>query len=305
MTEDSDWLCMDTSVPEEEGLESLLVACEVGEQEGGQGEAREKQEEVKLAINGNRGEEIDSRNNSKEVKLEEEKKKEYLEKRVSFAEGPVIETVEQREDEGLKEKRENQSKGVVGGHEMEKGTNEMQRDVARVEEGKEKMEEQSKEATESLNKLIKLNPQCEHPDIVEEQQGQEETPSLKTAASPGPRHLAADLTPPACQEKRGEEVVKKEEREMRQTPSPPKVLSTVARFQPQGPSQGFQVKSRTMGLAEPERPCSKFRSRENAQTHPSRDSNIPSEANSCSEAHEDEDPPPVIKVSELKKRFEA
>lgn len=303
LTEDSNWLCLDTSVPEE-GSESLLVACEMGEQEERQGEAREKQEEVKVAINGNQGEEIDDRNNSKEVKLEEETKKEDPERRVSLEEGPVIETVKQRKDEELREKK-NQSEEVVEGHETEKGTNEMQNDVAREEEGKEKLEEQSKEATESLNKLMKLNPKCDHrPDTVEQQQGQEETLNLKTAASAGPQSLAADLTPPAGQEIRGEVAVKKEEQEMTQTPSP-KVLSAVARSKSQGPSQGFQVKSRTKGLAEPERPCSTFRSKENAQTHASCDSNTRSEASSCSKAHEEEDPSPIIKVSELKKRFEA
>ncbi|XP_044201969.1 DENN domain-containing protein 1B isoform X1 [Thunnus albacares] len=303
LTEDSNWLCLDTSVPEE-GSESLLVACEMGEQEERQGEAREKQEEVKVAINGNQGEEIDDRNNSKEVKLEEETKKEDPERRVSLEEGPVIETVKQRKDEELREKK-NQSEEVVEGHETEKGTNEMQNDVAREEEGKEKLEEQSKEATESLNKLMKLNPKCDHrPDTVEQQQGQEETLNLKTAASAGPQSLAADLTPPAGQEIRGEVAVKKEEQEMTQTPSP-KVLSAVARSKSQGPSQGFQVKSRTKGLAEPEKPCSTFRSKENAQTHASCDSNTRSEASSCSKAHEEEDPSPIIKVSELKKRFEA
>ncbi|XP_067439011.1 DENN domain-containing protein 1B isoform X5 [Thunnus thynnus] len=303
LTEDSNWLCLDTSVPEE-GSESLLVACEMGEQEERQGEAREKQEEVKVAINGNQGEEIDDRNNSKEVKLEEETKKEDPERRVSLEEGPVIETVKQRKDEELREKK-NQSEEVVEGHETEKGTNEMQNDVAREEEGKEKLEEQSKEATESLNKLMKLNPKCDHrPDTVEQQQGQEETLNLKTAASAGPQSLAADLTPPAGQEIRGEVAVKKEEQEMTQTPSP-KVLSAVARSKSQGPSQGFQVKSRTKGLAEPERPCSTLRSKENAQTHASCDSNTRSEASSCSKAHEEEDPSPIIKVSELKKRFEA
>ncbi|XP_042250988.1 DENN domain-containing protein 1B isoform X3 [Thunnus maccoyii] len=303
LTEDSNWLCLDTSVPEE-GSESLLVACEMGEQEERQGEAREKQEEVKVAINGNQGEEIDDRNNSKEVKLEEETKKEDPERRVSLEEGPMIETVKQRKDEELREKK-NQSEEVVEGHETEKGTNEMQNDVAREEEGKEKLEEQSKEATESLNKLMKLNPKCDHrPDTVEQQQGQEETLNLKTAGSAGPQSLAADLTPPAGQEIRGEVAVKKEEQEMTQTPSP-KVLSAVARSKSQGPSQGFQVKSRTKGLAEPERPCSTFRSKENTQTHASCDSNTRSEASSCSKAHEEEDPSPIIKVSELKKRFEA
>ncbi|KAM7393943.1 hypothetical protein PAMP_020776 [Pampus punctatissimus] len=285
LTEDSHRSCLDISVPEEEGSESLLVVCEMGEQEREQEEAREKQE-VKVAINGKQ-EEIDDGNNSKEVKLQEETKKEDLVKRVNYVEDPVIETVEQREDEGLKEKKENQ---VVEGHETEKGTNEMQRDVKREEEGKEKLEEQSKEVTESLNKLLKPNPQCDHHSDTVEEPGQEETPNLKTDASPGPRSLAADLTPPAGQQNSGEEVVKKDECEVRQTSSL-KVISAITRFQCQGPSQSFQ------------RPCNVFRSRENKQTHSSSDSNTPS--NSHSEEHEEKDTPPIIKVSELKKKFEA
>ncbi|KAM7418859.1 hypothetical protein PAMA_016132 [Pampus argenteus] len=284
LTEDSHWPCLDISIPEKEGSESLLVVCEMGEQEGEQGEAREK-EEVKVAINGKQ-EEIDDGNNSKEVKLQEEKKKEDLIRRVNYVEGPVIEMVEQQEDEELKEKKENQ---VVEGHETEKGTNEMQRDVKREEEEKEKLEEQSKETTESLNKLLKPNPQCDHHPDTAKERGQQETPDLKTAASPGPESFTADPTPPAGQQNKGEEVVKKDEWEVKQTPSP-KVISAIARFQCQGPSPSFQ------------RPCSMFRSRENKQTHLSSDSNTPS--NSHPEAHEEKDTPPIIKVSELKKKFE-
>ncbi|XP_053187558.1 DENN domain-containing protein 1B [Scomber japonicus] len=305
LTEDSDLLCLDTSIPEEEGPKSLLVACAIEEQEEGQGDTREKQEEVKVAINGNKGGEITDKNNSKEVKLEEETKKEDPEKRVCFGEGPVIETVEQQEDEGLKGKRESQTKDVVEGHETEE-IKKIQKNVASGEEERERLEEQNEVETDSLNKLIKLNPQSDHhPDTVEEQQGQKETPSVETEASSGSQSLAADLTPPAGQEKKSEATVKKEEREMKRTPPPPKVLSAVARFQSQGPSQDFQMKSRAKGLAEPERPCSVFRSKENTQTHPSCDSNTQSDANSCSKEHEEEDPPPIIKVSELKKKFEA
>lgn len=295
----------DTSVAEEEGSESLLVACAIGEQEEGRREASEKQEEVKVAINGNKGGEIMDKNNSKEVKLEEETKKEDPEKRVCFGEGPVIETVEQEEDEELKGERDNQTKDVVEEHKTEE-RNEIQNDVASEEEGKKRLEEQSQEETESINELIKMNPQCDHhANTLEEQQGLEESPSIKTVASPEPQNLAADPTPPAGQEKRSEAAIKKEEREKRQTPPPPKVLSAVARFQSQGPSESFQVKSRAKGLTEAERPCSMFHSREKAQTQPSCDSNTPSDANSCSKAEEGEDPPPIIKVSELKKRFEA
>ncbi|XP_044045875.1 DENN domain-containing protein 1B isoform X2 [Siniperca chuatsi] len=301
LTYDSDWLCVDTSVPEEEGTESLLSAHEMGEQERGKGEVTEKQEEVKVAINGNEEEETDSRNNFKEVKLEEERKKDGQEKSVSFGEDPAVkEMAEKREDDGLKEKTkdgQNRSVDVVEGQkeQTEKGTNEMQKGVAREEEGNQNQEEKGKEVTGSLNTL---NPH--HPDTVEEQQEQED--NLKPTASPGPQSIIVDPEPPAGQEKSSEEAAKKEEWEMRQSPAPPKVLSAVARFQSQAYSQGFQVKSRTKELAEPGRPCSTFRSRENAQTHPPRDSNI-SEENNRSEGQEENLPP--IKVSELKKKFEA
>lgn len=298
LTEDSDWLCLDTSVPEEEGTESLPAACEIGEQESKQREIREKQEEVKVAINGKQEEEIDNGNNFKEVKLEEETKIEGQEKRVSLGEDPVKETAEKREDEELKETREdkqNQSEEVAEGQEVEEATSEMQKEDAREEEGIEKQEERGKEVAECVTKL---NPH--HPDAEEEEQrGQEDT--LKPTASPGPQIV--DPTPPAGQEKRREDAVKKEELEMRQTPSPPKVLSAVARFQSQAHSQDFQVKSRTKALAEPGRACNILWNRENAKTHPPGDSNV-SEKNNCSEGHEEDDPP-LIKVSELKKRFEA
>uniref|UniRef100_A0A3Q0SVC0 DENN domain containing 1C n=1 Tax=Amphilophus citrinellus TaxID=61819 RepID=A0A3Q0SVC0_AMPCI len=96
-------------------------------------------------------------------------------------------------------------------------------------------------------------------------------------------------------------ITKKEEQEVKKTPSPPKVLSAVARFQSQAPSQGFQVKSRVKAFAESGRPCNVFRSRENAHMPCNSDT---SETNNRTEAPEEEDQPPV-KVSELKKRFEA
>ncbi|XP_022611185.1 DENN domain-containing protein 1B-like isoform X1 [Seriola dumerili] len=299
LTGDSDWLCQDTSLREEEGSESLLAACEMGEQERGQNEGREKQEEVKVLINGNQGKDIDNRNNFKEVNFEEERKKDQ-EKRESLGEEPVKETSQKQEDEGLKEKREderNQSEEVAEGQEAERETNKMQKIVGREDNGKENQEEKDKDAQGSLNYLKPLDP-----NTVEEQQGQEETANPETSGSPGSHSLAADPKPPAGQEKRNEEVVKKEEQEITQTPPPPKVLSAVARFQSQASSQSLQAKSGTKSLAEPGRPCNLSRSRENTQTHPPWDSNI-SEENDRSEAHE-EGPCP-IKVSELKKRFEA
>lgn len=290
-----DCLYLDTSVPEEEGTESLVAVCEMGEQERGQREHREKQEEVKVEVNGNQAEEIDDTNNFKEVRLEEERKKEDQDKRKSLVENPVEEIAETQE-ERLKEMRENeinQNKEVAEGEDLQ--TNENQKVVARAEEEKENQED--KEVTTYVNELIKLTPP--HLNIVEEQHRQEDTLNPETTASPGPQSLSAESEPPA--EIRSEEAVKTVDGDMRQTP--PKVRSAVARFQSQASSQGFQVKSRTKGLVEPGRPCNTLWVRENAQTHSTCDSNIPEE-NNCSEAQEEEDRP-LIKVSELKKRFEA
>ncbi|XP_069023938.1 DENN domain-containing protein 1B isoform X1 [Embiotoca jacksoni] len=285
VTEDSDWLCLDTSVPEEEGTDNLVAACEMDEQERGQREDGEKQEEVKVAINGNHGEEIDNRNHFKEVKLEEKRKKEDQEKRVSAGEDLVNEMADEREDEGLEKGEDEQNQS-----DMERETNEKQKSVTR-EEGNKTNEEKSKEAGECLNKL---NPH--HPESVEEQQGQGEkaNPEMKVPPeSPDPK-------PPAGQEQNSEEATRKEEQEVRQTPPAPKVLSSAARFQLPASGQDFQVKSRTKSSAEPGRPCNVFRCSENAQTH----SPCDSETNNCSKTPEVEDRPP-IKVSELKKRFEA
>lgn len=126
--------------------------------------------------------------------------------------------------------------------------------------------------------------------------------NLKTAVSPGPQSLTADPEPLADREEKSEEV-KKEERDMRHSPPTPKVLSAVARFQSQAQSPGFQVRSRAKELAEPSRSSNMLRSRENAQIHLPCDPKK-AEENNHSEGHEDEDLP-SIKVSELKKRFEA
>lgn len=277
-------------MPEEQGTESLPAAREMGEQESGRREVREEQEEVKVAINGKQEEEIDDGNSFKEVKLEEERKKGGQERRAGLGEDPAKEAAEKREDEGWKEKREDEQNQS----EEKTGTNEMQKGVTKEEEGKEEQEEKGKEVTGALNKL-----NAHRPNTEEEQQGQED--NLKPTASPEPQTLTVDPEPPAGQKERREETVKKGEREMRQTPSPPKVQSAVVRFQSTTHGQRFQVRSRTNELAEPGRPCSMFRSREHAQTHPPCDSNVQEDDNG-SEGHEEE---VKIKVSELKKRFEA
>ncbi|KAJ4918550.1 hypothetical protein JOQ06_023032 [Pogonophryne albipinna] len=257
LTEDSDSLCLDTSVQEEDRTESPLAVCDIGQQKGG------RQEEVKVAINGNK-EEIDGGGNFKEVKLEEETKEVGQEKRVSLGEEQLIGIGDNCEDEGLKEERESeqrQSDEVAEGQELEEVTNEMQKGETKGEEGKE-------QEKDDLNKLNR-----HHPNAAEEQQELED--NLEPTS--GLQSLIVD-------------------------PKPPEVMSAETRVQSQAQSHGFQVKARIQERSEPERPCKTVWSRENTQTHPPCDSNI-SEKKNASKNGEDE--PPLIKVSELKKRFEA
>ncbi|KAF7652292.1 hypothetical protein LDENG_00098680 [Lucifuga dentata] len=302
LVEDPDWLCLDVSVPEEEGSESLLLVCKTEEQERGHNELREKQENVAVVvINESKGEELLSdRNNYEEVELEEEKKKADDEKKVSFGEDAMIERVEKQENEELEENKEGE-RNQNEEKEMKRATCEMQNALVRKDEGKESQEKE-KDMAWSLNRNKYTNAVNE----VEEH-GQDDTSELKTTASPGPPNIIADpeYTASVDQERRDEETVGKEMQEIGQTScTPPKVLSAVARFQSQASSQSFQMKSWTKSSGEPGRPCSIFRIRENSQTNPPNDSNPPTCVNVHSEATEEEDPPP-IKVSELKKRFEA
>ncbi|TNN70938.1 hypothetical protein EYF80_018754 [Liparis tanakae] len=224
LTEDSDWLCLDTGAPEEEGTDGLLAECEVGEQEIREREVREEQEEVKVATNGNQEEEIDDgRNNCEEVRLEV-KTEGREEKRASLGEDPGKEMADERL-RGMEVQNPN--------GEVEKETREMQKNKAREEEEKETQEEKGKEVT--LNTFIKpipfpLNPEEDNP---------------KPTAPPGPRSLIVE---PPAQRKRREEAVAKEEQEKRQSPSPPKELPAGARFQ--------SPASRTAEPAGPGRPCS-------------------------------------------------
>lgn len=267
------------------------------ESKSGQREDRTKQEEVQVALNGNQEE--GDRNKFQEVKLAEDRKTDDQEKRASFGEVPVNEMVKKQEDEGLKIKREddkNQSEDLSEGPESERGTNDNGVQPSVTTEDKNKtQEEKSKEVGGSLQELIKQNPH--HPNSVEEQQGQEEMVNAGTTVPPGPQSFAADPKPPDSQE----EATTKEQHEEKQTRVPPKVMSAVARFQSQGSSQVFQVKPRIMPPSESGRPGNVLRSRENAQTP--RDSD-PSDT-SRSDSTEEEEDRPLIKVSELKKRFEA
>ncbi|CAJ1053157.1 DENN domain-containing protein 1B isoform X3 [Xyrichtys novacula] len=213
-------------------------------------ESGQEQEEFNAATNRKQEDETEDRTDFKEVQSEEERETDCQEKKESLGEERAKETAEIEEAERLKEDEQNQTDGVDESKELENGTNEMEKDVARGEEEKENQE----------NKLTNLTPHHPEPE------------------------------PPAAQDKRKEEAVKK-------------VLSAVARFQSKGPSQSFQLKSRAKDLNEPERVWNKFESRDRMQTLSTCDSNV-SENNSSEGHKEEEQEPPPIKVSELKKRFE-
>ncbi|KAG7223752.1 hypothetical protein INR49_026434, partial [Caranx melampygus] len=290
LLEDSDWLCQDSSLAEEEGSKSLLETCEMANEERGQKEDSEKQEEVKVTINGNQREDTDNIKNFKEVNFDKARERDQ-EKKVSLGEELVKETLEKREDDRSKEKNEDersQSAELAEGQETERETHKMQR--SREDDGEESLEEKDKELSASFNNL---NPH--DPSTMEEQKGQEEIANPETSGSPGPHGLAVDPKPQVNQEKRSQEVVKNEERETRQTPPPPKVQSAIARFQSQASSQSLQMKSGAKSLAEPGKPCNLW-NRENTQHHPLPGSNK-SEENNSSEANDEEGPPPIIKVS--------
>ncbi|XP_019939279.2 DENN domain-containing protein 1B isoform X2 [Paralichthys olivaceus] len=298
VTEDFDWPYLDIRVPEHEEPESLQARCESDENERGLREYGEKQEEVKEVLNGNQGGEKENTNTFKEEEFEEQRKKGGEEMRESLGEEPVK---DKREDEGINEKIEderNKSNEVTEGH---RETDKIQKGVA-TEERHENQDNQEKEVTRSLNKLIKLNPHDRN--MVKEQQGQQESANPESTASPGPQSLVADHQPPAGQEKKCEEAVMKTEQELRQTPSTPKVQSAVERYHCHTSSQSFQVRSRIMGSSEPGRPGNVLWSKENTQTHHVLPRHLDTSENNCPEVHEEKKAPP-IKVSELKKKFEA
>lgn len=250
------------------------------DKEGGSKVVREKQEDVRVAINGNQEEEKDDFDNSKEVEAEEERKKDGPENRLSLGGDPVKETAEKQPEEKFEKKGEdveNQSVEEVEGKETDKRTNKTPEGQTREKQGGE----------DSSNKMTKLH--VHHHNTGEELQGQED--NLKPTIS---QSLIVDSEPPAGQENRNDEAVKKEEQEMRQTPSPPKTLSARMHFPSQASKQESQVKTRAKEM---------FHSMEKTQTHPVHESNT-SEEDSLSEGNKEEEPP-SIKVSELKKLFEA
>ncbi|KAM6940227.1 LOW QUALITY PROTEIN: DENN domain-containing protein 1B [Xenentodon cancila] len=270
LTEDS--VPLDTSLPEEEGTDGPEVACETEDQERQQEEDIENQKETNVAINGKQEEE-DIKQSINDVKLEEEKKKEDQESNVVLDEDPSKQICETREDEKLRDKSgddECECEDVAAGQDTEGKTSEMEDNVRRGEGIK--IQDEKKET--AFNTFIKLNPH--HPNSIEEQQAQGET-----TAVPGPQAPAAAPKCPADKNDKSEKAAQNKEQEIRQAFSPPKVQSAAARFQPR-PMPKLLVESVLL---------------HNNNTHVS-------DINKSSDAPEEQDCSPV-KVSELKKRFEA
>ncbi|XP_043970382.1 DENN domain-containing protein 1B isoform X1 [Gambusia affinis] len=284
-TEDSDWHGLDTSLPEEEGAECLRVASEVTEHEAKQREVREKRRETDGEIN--EKQETTNSDNFEEVKMEEEQSKGDHENIASFGENPQ-EMTEGKEDERIKDERKDegiQSEEAAVLQEEEGKTNNMQENETK-EEMTETQKDTNNDSTETLN-LKCVNREDPLLNSVEK-------PQRDATVPPEPDDVTAESKPPPSEEKESDETPKKEEQGPRVTSPPPKVLSAVARFQCQSYSQqGFQFKSIPKNSAEPALRC-----REKVQTPCDLDTN------KNAEASEEEDRPPV-KVSELKKRFEA
>lgn len=141
-------------------------------------------------------------------------------------------------------------------------------------------------------------------DLQEEpQEGDQEEEKEKTEVGPSHQNTAeeqreqqVDLQPADSQRYVSEEPpqLPSDEAEKKPPPSAPKVLSAVAHFQSQVHSQAFQVNSRTKEPAE-NQTSELLRSREKVQTT----------ANKSNKSSDEEEEAPLIKVSELKKRFEA
>ncbi|KAM4595069.1 DENN domain-containing protein 1B isoform 1-T1 [Fundulus diaphanus] len=284
-TEDSDWHCLDTSLPEEAVAECLLVETDVAEHEARQREVREKEKDTNGEINDKK--ELSNINNFKEIKVEEEGGKEDQEDKASFEEISAKEMTEGTEDESVKDTRKDdeiKSEEVAVVQDGEKEKNGMQ-DNETKEAMKETHEGNNNDSKEGLN-LKCINRDGPLSNSVDEQS--------EATVMPGPDNIAADPKLPASQEKECDKTPRKDEQWVRLTTTPPKVLSAVARFQDQPYSQqGFQLRSTSMNPAE-----AVFRCRQKVQNL------CDSDTNKNSEAPEEEERPPV-KVSELKKRFEA
>nr|XP_054599448.1 LOW QUALITY PROTEIN: DENN domain-containing protein 1B [Nothobranchius furzeri] len=253
LTEDSDFLCPDSSLAEEESSDSFHLDGEVGDEEKRQRDEGEKLKTTYATMNGMQEEEKDekqNRNICKEVMLEDKSNDDP-------EEDGAKEIPEIKEDESQSEELGEMHKSVI---ETESKTT------------KEDLRNDTKESLDTSTML-------DAPFSVEEHQGPGET-----TAAPEILITTADLK---LQEATRKKSAMNEEPTVRPTPSPPKVTSAAARFQSPTPAKNFQLRSIPKA-------GQLFQSRENQQTQENTNSDTP----------EEEDHLPV-KVSELKKRFEA
>uniref|UniRef100_A0A3Q2G070 Uncharacterized protein n=2 Tax=Cyprinodon variegatus TaxID=28743 RepID=A0A3Q2G070_CYPVA len=283
--EDTEWHCLDTSLAEEEGAECPLVATDVDEHEARQKEDRGKEKEANGELNGKQ--EINNINNFEEIKVEEEESKEKQENMARFDESSVEEITEGLQDKRIEDSRKDdeiQSKLVALVQEEEEEKKDVQENETK-EEAKEIQEGKNIVSKETNSKCINRNDPLSH--SVEELQNEAAVPPSPSNNAANPKHSAShdeniDKTP-------------KKEDGTRLTSPPPKVHSAVARFQAQQCSQqGFQ--RRTISKNSVEVP---LRCREKVQTL------YDVNTNKNIEAPEEEEERPLVKVSELKKRFEA
>lgn len=196
---------------------------------------------------------------------------------------------EEEEGKGEEERRASDEIGVSSGDDGNK---------PEVEELKENGEEKENQITEDRSCELMKEAQ-EAPQQRGDQEEKEKTEVSSPHQNPAKQQQeqdaglkAADLQSPVTDEP-PQKV--SDEAEKRPPLPAPKVLSAVARLQSQADSQAFHVKSKTKEPAE-NRTSELLQSREKVQTPANK---------SKQKSSEEEEEPPLIKVSELKKRFEA
>lgn len=209
-----------------------------------------------------------------------------------------------QEEEELEESNNCEDEGKEEEEEEKKASDEI--GVNSEEDGnKTEVEELKENDKEKENQIIEEDRSCEV--MKERQQPQQrgdQEEKERTEVSPPHQNTAQEqqeqdtsLKPADLQSRVTDEPPQKmsDEAEKRPTLPVPKVVSAAAHFQSHAHSQGFQVNSRTKEPAE-NRTSELLWSREEVQTP----ANKSKEKNS-----EEEEELPLIKVSELKKRFEA
>lgn len=219
----------------------------------------------------------------------------------------VKETMEgNREEEKIEESNNSEEEGKV---EEERNKNEScEMRVSSEEEGnKPQVEEELIGNNEDKeNQIMEENRSTETmKDLQEEPQQRENQEEEKAKTEVGPPHQnaaeeqqeqKADLQSANSQSHANEVPPQKlpEEAERRPSSPAPKVLSAVARFQSQLQSRGCQDNAGTREPAE-NQTSERLQSRDKVQTP----------ANNSKKSSDEEEELPLIKVSELKKRFEA